>query len=132
MAITDERYVSLTTFRRNGNAVSTPVWVAPLGGGRAGFTTSSDSGKVKRLRNNPKVTLRPCDMRGNVADDAESADGAAEVVTDGPDIEAVQGAIGRKYGFQYQLLRVGSKIKSLVGRATAADCVVVISLANES
>lgn len=130
MAITDERYVSFTTFRRNGDPVSTPVWIAPLGDGRAGFGTGSESGKAKRLRNDPKVTLRPCDMRGNVADGAEPTTGTAEVVTAGPDVDAVEGALGRKYGFQHLLLRVGSKIKSLIGKS-ATDCVVVISLTDQ-
>ena len=52
------RYVSLVTFNRNGDEVATAVWIAPMSGGRAGFTTAADSGKVKRLRNNPAVTLR--------------------------------------------------------------------------
>ena len=34
--------------------------------GAAGFTTEIDSGKVKRIRNNPSVTLQPCNMRGKV------------------------------------------------------------------
>ena len=57
MAISDEKYVVLTTFRRNGDAVATPVWIVGLPDGTAGFTTEIDSGKVKRIRNNASVTL---------------------------------------------------------------------------
>ena len=67
MPITDEKYVSFTTLRKNGTPVSSPVWIAPLGDGTAGFTTDATSGKVKRVRKNAQVTLRPCTSRGKVA-----------------------------------------------------------------
>ena len=66
MAITDEKYVLLTTFRRNGDGVATPVWIVALPDGTAGFTTEIDSGKVKRIVNNPSVTLQACSIRGSV------------------------------------------------------------------
>ncbi len=49
MALSDERYLRFTTFRRDGNPVSTTVWVVGLGDGQLGFWTSSGSGKAKRL-----------------------------------------------------------------------------------
>jgi uncharacterized protein len=55
----------LTTFRRTGEAVSTPVSVA-LDDGRAYFMTAADSGKAKRLARDPTVTLAPCTVRGTV------------------------------------------------------------------
>jgi uncharacterized protein len=55
----------LTTFRRSGEAVSTPVSVA-LGDGRAYFVTAADSGKAKRLARDPNLTLAPCTRRGRV------------------------------------------------------------------
>jgi PPOX class probable F420-dependent enzyme len=58
-------YISLGTFRRSGVAVRTPVWFAEQGG-RLYVMSRPDSGKNKRIRNNPQVTVAPCDMRGRV------------------------------------------------------------------
>lgn len=55
----------LTTYRRNGQSVGTPVGIR-LGPKQAYFTTWSTTGKVKRLANNPRVTLAPCTRRGKV------------------------------------------------------------------
>lgn len=60
-----QKYVSLATFRRNGQEVRTPVWFAEQGG-KLYIMTRSDSGKYKRLRNNPQVRLAPCTARGKV------------------------------------------------------------------
>ena len=53
----------LTTYRRNGDPVATPVSVA-VAGDRAWFVTAADSGKAKRLARNPEVTLAPCTVGG--------------------------------------------------------------------
>jgi uncharacterized protein len=57
------KYMSLTTFRKDGTPVATPVWVV-RDGESLRVITGADSGKAKRLRNNPAVTVAPCDMRG--------------------------------------------------------------------
>ena len=59
MGIADENYVALTTFRKNGERKNTPIWIADLGDGTIGFTTSKDSWKVKRIGNDPRVELQP-------------------------------------------------------------------------
>ncbi len=64
-ALPTSRYVSLTTFRRTGDAVATPVWAAPDGADLVVWTRA-DSGKVKRLRHTSRVTVAPCDVRGNL------------------------------------------------------------------
>src|SRR5215475_405959 len=67
-----EHYVSLTTFRRDGTAVPTPVWLA--GDGTALYVwTPTRSGKVKRIRRRPEVTLAACDARGRVRGEAVPA-----------------------------------------------------------
>lgn len=60
-----QKYISLATFRKNGAAVYTPIWFAE-DNGRLYFMTSSKSGKFKRIRNNPKVKIAPCTMRGKI------------------------------------------------------------------
>jgi uncharacterized protein len=62
--ISEEKYVSVRTFRKTVVAVATAVWIVPLDGGRVGPLTSSASGKAKRLRNHPSVTLQPSENRG--------------------------------------------------------------------
>ena len=57
------RYVRLTTFRRNGQGVPTTVWFA-LVDDQAYVFTGMNSGKAKRLRNNPRVVLTPSNFRG--------------------------------------------------------------------
>jgi len=60
-----QRYISLATFRKNGAAVYTPLWFAELNG-KLYVKTRNDSGKYKRIRNNPSVKVAPCDMRGKI------------------------------------------------------------------
>jgi PPOX class probable F420-dependent enzyme len=59
------KYISLATFRRNGQEVRTPVWFAEQAG-KLYVMTRNDSGKYKRIRNNPQVRLAPCSARGKV------------------------------------------------------------------
>ncbi len=60
-----ERYISLETFKKNGAGVKTPVWFAEEGGAIYIYTLP-DMSKVKRIRNNPRVRIAACDMRGKV------------------------------------------------------------------
>ena len=63
--ISGQKYISLTTFRKTGVAVRTPVWFAE-GHGKLYVMTRSDSGKYKRIRNNSSVKVAPCTARGKV------------------------------------------------------------------
>ena len=60
-----QKYLALTTFRKSGQGVVTPVWFAELDG-KLYVQTRNDSGKYKRIRNNPAVKVAPCSMRGRV------------------------------------------------------------------
>ncbi|MGA8442980.1 MAG: PPOX class F420-dependent oxidoreductase [Candidatus Sulfotelmatobacter sp.] len=64
-AIQGQKYISLTTFRKNGVAVATPVWFGEEGD-KLYVMTRSDMGKTKRIRNNPRVRVAPCTIRGKV------------------------------------------------------------------
>ena len=57
------RYLAVTTFRRDGSRVSTPVWFVADGDRLLAWTAAS-SGKVRRLRADPRAELAPCTMRG--------------------------------------------------------------------
>ena len=102
-ALGNEQFLSLTTFRRSGERVSTPMWVARDGDALIMFTPQS-SGKVKRLRNSPRVALRPCERFRRVKDGVEPVAGMAEVLTDEDSREHATGIIRRKYGLGYRVV----------------------------
>lgn len=130
MGLADEKYVSLTTFKRDGTPVAAPVWVVGLPDGRIGFYTSSNSGKVKRLAHTPRVIVQPSNATGRVNDATPPVEATAVVVSDGPDFEAVIGGIRAKYGFQTKLAKWGAKLRAAVKRIEYpyADRAVVITL----
>jgi PPOX class probable F420-dependent enzyme len=63
--IKEQKYISLATLRKNGIPVPTPVWFGEKDD-KLYVMTRSDSGKYKRIRNNPKVRIAPCTMRGKI------------------------------------------------------------------
>ncbi|HEY0520527.1 MAG TPA: PPOX class F420-dependent oxidoreductase [Ilumatobacteraceae bacterium] len=123
MVITDEKYVLLTTFRKNGDPVASPVWIVGLPDGTGGFTTEADSGKVKRIRNNPSVTLQPCNLRGKVTDGSAMVNATADVLV-GVEIRAVSKAVRRKYHVAILLLDMGAIFRKLLRRAAAPECAI--------
>jgi PPOX class probable F420-dependent enzyme len=123
--IASHRYVSITTRKRDGSTVASPVWIAPLGDGTAGFTTGGDSGKVKRIRNFADVTLRPCDQRGRVAAGAVEVPAVASIVT-GHDADPVKVAVKQKYGWQFTLIEIGGTVRGWFTKSAAADCAIVL------
>jgi PPOX class probable F420-dependent enzyme len=94
-----EEFVLLTTYRRDGSAVPTPVWAVPLDAG-LGIWTVADSGKVKRIRRDPTVDVAPCDRRGRAR--GRAVRGRARVL-DAAGTERVRAAIRRKYGLPGRL-----------------------------
>ncbi len=85
--------VAVTTFRRNGQAVTTPMWIAPAEG-RILTTADFDAWKLKRIAHNPAVRLAPCTLRGTITGPA--VDGVARVL-DEAETEAAIGAKRRRY-----------------------------------
>ena len=63
--LTGQKYISLASFRKSGEPVRTPVWFGEKDD-KLYVMTRSDSGKYKRIRNNPKVSIAPCTMRGKI------------------------------------------------------------------
>ena len=102
-ALGDEQYLSLTTFRKSGERVSTPMWVVRNGNALIMFTPEA-SGKVKRLHNSPRVELRPCNRLGRVKDGVEPVAGVAEVLPDEDSLERATRMIRRKYGLAYRVV----------------------------
>ncbi|WP_435186961.1 PPOX class F420-dependent oxidoreductase [Streptomyces sp. bgisy126] len=102
------RYVSLTTFRKNGTGVATPVWYA-VEGSELYAWTRTDSWKVKRLRNDPRVEAAVCDMRGNVPEGAARVTGEARLVT-GEELRHVRKLLLRKYTWQFWFIDVPATV----------------------
>lgn len=127
MAITDETYVLLTTFRKNGEGVPTAVWIAALPDGSCGFTTEAASGKVKRIRNNPKVTLQPCDMRGKVREGTVVVHATAEVLM-GADAHVVRDAIRAKHTVMTTLMGVADRVRRLFKKVDTTECAIRMQL----
>jgi PPOX class probable F420-dependent enzyme len=69
----DYQYISLATFKKDGTPVPTPVWCAPLDGNIVVFTLR-ETYKVKRLRNDPRVRVARCDVRGKGEEIVPSCD----------------------------------------------------------
>ena len=113
MALADERYMLLTTFRRDGTPVATPVWVTPYGEDSVAFWTSSGSGKAKRLAHTERVTVQPSDGRGRVKSGTEPVAATARVVS-GEELEAIRKGVIAKYGFQTKVTKV---LATIVGTA---------------
>jgi len=114
------RFVSLTTFCKTGVAVSTPVWIAQDGDDLV-VTTPVGAGKLKRLRNNPLVEMRPCNRMGKVAEGAPVVTAAAAEEEETP---AALDRIKRKYGFEYYLI---SFIERLASKGNAHRVIIRIS-----
>ena len=77
MSLGDEKYLALTTYKRDGTPVTTAAWAAPIDDNKIGFWTSSASGKAKRLAHTSKVTIQPCDARGRVKPGTSPVDATA-------------------------------------------------------
>ncbi len=107
-AFAGHKYLNLETFKKSGEGVKTPVWFAAepsanldSRGAKLYLYTIGVSGKVKRVRNNPRVKIAPCDMRGKVL--GEWVEARAEIVTGE---EAARGTrlLNKKYFPLKQLL----------------------------
>lgn len=92
-AIRGQKYISLTTFRKNGAAVATPVWFGE-DAGKLYVMTRSVMGKTKRIRNNPQVRIAPCTIQGKVTGQEFAA--SARILPLGEQSHARQ-TINRKY-----------------------------------
>ncbi|WEH13859.1 PPOX class F420-dependent oxidoreductase [Streptomyces sp. VNUA24] len=101
------KYLLLTTYRKNGTTVPTPVWVV-RDGDALGVWTVADSWKVKRVRNRADVLVGPCDVRGNPTGGTVPA--RAEIL-DAAGSAAYRGLIARKYGVLGRLTLLGSRLR---------------------
>ena len=92
--IHDGKYIALTTFRKSGEGVVTPVWFAERDG-KLYVVTEKKSGKSKRIRNNPLVRVAPCTMGGKVI--GPEFAGRARILLAGDESAQARAVIRKKY-----------------------------------
>ena len=126
MDIANEKYVALTTYRKNGESSATPVWIADLGDATIGFVTPSSSLKVKRMQRDNRVLLQASDSRGHPKDGAETLRGTA--IVDQADFDRVKSRIQAKYGWQVTMITLYAKAAKLFGSNRLSDTAIVITL----
>ena len=108
-----QKYLNLESYRKTGAAVATPVWFAD-DGNELYIYSLADAGKVKRIRNNPRVRVMPCDFRGGSKGDW--VDATARII-DGAEADKAQRLLDKKYGL---MKKIGNIYSGIMKRARAA------------
>ena len=109
-----EKYINLETYRKDGRGVRTPVWFVESSSGDSSILyvrTSDDTGKYKRIRNNPSVQIAPCDMRGSVK--GKWVKGEARIASEEEKLKAFK-MLEKKYGMMYKMTRMFRSGKNYV------------------
>jgi uncharacterized protein len=126
MALAAQKFVSLTTYKKNGDALATPMWVG-RDGDQLFVWTPADSAKIKRVRNDPRVTLVPCGRFGKPNNDAEPVAGTAEVITEPATVRRLAEVIRHKYGLEYWVVTL---IERLAARGEKPRAILRIALSH--
>ena len=117
------RFLSITSFKRDGTGIATPVW-AVSDGTRLFAFTDLHSPKVWRIRRNPHVLVAPCRPDGKLRGDPVPA--SAEVLTDTADLERTQKLLLTHNKISYRvvmlLYRLGRRVR---GKQSVADAAVL-------
>lgn len=122
--IDNAKYVSFLSFRKSGEAVATPVWIAPFEDGY-GFTIESTSGKAKRLAHTSRATIQACSFKGVITPGATIYNCEASLVLH-ERAEEVRDAVARKYGLTYKLFSISLWFKDRFGKSKGLPEAAVI------
>lgn len=104
----NHQYINVETFRKNGIGVKTPVWFAQDGNSLV-VRTEKNSGKMKRMRNNPRVMIVPSDAQGKPL--GEWVEAQAEIISDEAEINRVNDLVTQKYGLIKRMFDLMGKIR---------------------
>lgn len=115
-ALLPGRFVSVTSFKRDGTGVATPVW-AGAEDGRLYALTDAGSAKVRRIRRNPRVLVAPCRPDGRLR--AAAVEGRAEIRTDSADLDHAQHVLLRRRPVSYRVVMLGYRVGRLLRRRSA-------------
>ena len=102
-----QKYLSLETLRKNGTAVRTPIWFAEAGGVFYIYSLA-ETGKIKRIRNNPRVRMAPCDMRGKLRGEWVTARAR---ILDGEEAAGANAMLDKKYGVMKKIGNIFAKFR---------------------
>lgn len=121
------RYLSVTSFKRDGTGVATPVWF--VSDGRRLFAlTDLHSPKVRRMRRNPRVLIASCRVDGKLH--REPVPASVEVLTAGPDLEHVRKLLIERYKISYRLVmlvyRLGRRLRRQSSVADGAALAITV------
>ncbi len=105
--IRDEQFINLTTFKRDGTPVPTPVWFV-LYDDRLIITTARSTGKVKRILNKADVKVAPSTRMGKTT--GPEQDGKARISNQDTSMPAYQ-ALKRKYGLLFRIIMLIHKVR---------------------
>ena len=114
-----ERYVSLTTFKRDGTPVSTPVWVVGDNGSLL-VHSAATTWKVKRIRHDPHVRVAACTARGAIRGEPVEA-----VATIEPDTARVSALLAQKYGIMLHAAEGFTSLQRKLRRQAAPPSVAI-------
>ena len=121
-ALDREPYLNLETFRRNGTGVKTPVWFAARNG-RLYIFTEASSWKVKRLRNDSRIRVAPCSVRGRVQGDW--IEGTGRRIDEPALVETAYEALLQKYGWQMRLTNLLSRLTGRIDKRAILELELV-------
>lgn len=111
-------FILLTTYRRTGVAVSTPVWVV-RDGDRLLVTTGVTAGKVKRVAHTARVELVACDRGGAVTEGAPAVSAMAVVDSSPQTRTTLDAALLAKYGETYVSIKAAQRDRGTENASTA-------------
>ena len=113
------RYLSLTSFKRDGTGVATPLWFV-TDGGRLFALTDLHSAKIKRIRHDPHVLLAPCRANGKLR--GEPVAGRVEVLTAVAELDRVQKLLMKRYRLSYRVVMLAYWVgRRLRGQPTVPE-----------
>jgi len=111
MISNQEKYINLSTRKRDGSFVNTPVWFTQFGSKPVFYVFSlHDAGKVKRIRNFAEVRMAPCTFKGDLK--GEWQDARAELMNDPQVVADAHTYFWKKYGW---VMRISDFFSRLVG-----------------
>ncbi len=108
MFSTQQHYINLSTKKRDGTYVNTPVWFAHANLSTLYVYTVQNSGKVKRIRNFRRVRLASCNAIGKLRGEWFSGD--AFLVNKNNEIDTAFSLLRQKYGYRFLIANICSKI----------------------
>ena len=118
------KYLSLTSFRRDGTGVATPVWFVEAGG-RLLVETDAASYKVRRIRRDPRVTIAPCTATGRLRGTPVPA--WAELLPD-TEVARVEQLMARKYRVDLLFIKPFRALQRALHRNRPRETPVILEL----